>query len=81
MSNEQMNVQEQDIGELLKVRREKLAALQALIEELTGLLESKQKLNAYIKKCLLDVKRKYKSPRRTQILSGAPEKPITVEDF
>ena len=28
MSNEQMNVQEQDIGELLKVRRDKLAALQ-----------------------------------------------------
>ncbi|MBR3750953.1 MAG: DNA topoisomerase 4 subunit A [Clostridia bacterium] len=61
--------------------KERLAALQALIAELTGLLESKQKLNAYIKKCLLDVKRKYKSPRRTQILSGAPEKPITVDDF
>ena len=28
MSNEQMNTQEQDLGELLKVRREKLAALQ-----------------------------------------------------
>lgn len=60
---------------------ERLAQLRALIQELEGLLESKQKLNNYIKKCLLEVKRKYRSPRRTEILYGAPEKTMTKEDF
>lgn len=60
---------------------ERISQLEALIAELDGMLASKQKLNEYIKKCLLEVKKKYKSPRRTEILCNAAEQPIAKEEF
>lgn len=60
---------------------ERLAALRQLIAELTALLENRQKLNALIKKNLLEVKRKYKSPRRTVILDEEPATTMTQADF
>ena len=60
---------------------ERISQLEALIAELDGMLASKQKLNEYIKKCLLEVKKKYKSPRRTEILCNAAEQPVAKEEF
>lgn len=59
----------------------KLKELRELIEYLEGLLNSKTKLMELIKKNLLDIKRKYKSPRRTLILSEAPVETHTAQDF
>ena len=59
----------------------KLKELRELIEYLEGLLNSKTKLMELIKKNLLDIKRKYKSPRRTVILSEAPVETHTAQDF
>ncbi len=58
-----------------------LAELRLLIEELEGILASKAKLNAVIKKSLLDIKKKYKSPRKTQIVYDHKEEEITKESF
>ena len=61
---------------------QKLAELRALIAELEALLADKQKLMQLIKKELLDLKRKYKSPRRTVILSEAPQSAeVSQQDF
>ena len=60
---------------------QKLKELRELIAYLEGLLNSKTKLMELIKKNLLDIKRKYKSPRRTVILSEAPVQTHTAEDF
>jgi DNA gyrase subunit A len=47
--------------------------LMKLIEELRGILESEAKLLALIKKELGDLKEKYTSPRRTEIIGAAGE--------
>ncbi|HVS51864.1 MAG TPA: DNA gyrase subunit A [Opitutaceae bacterium] len=47
--------------------------LMKLIEELKGILESEAKLLALIKKELLEMKAKYTSPRRTEIVAAAGE--------
>ncbi len=55
-----------------KIEAEYLA-LEALILELRGILESEAKLLALIKKELLEMKAKYTSPRRTEIVAAADE--------
>lgn len=60
---------------------QKLKELRELIAYLEGLLASKSKLMELIKKNLLDIKRKYKSPRRTVILKEAPAESHTEQDF
>ena len=52
--------------------------LMKLIEELQGILDSEAKLLALIKKELLELKDKYASPRRTQIVDDAGE--LRMED-
>ena len=47
--------------------------LMKLIEELRGILESEPKLLALIKQELLEMKAKYTSPRRTEILGASGE--------
>lgn len=47
--------------------------LMKLIEELRGILESEAKLLALIKQELLEMKAKYTSPRRTEIVAAAGE--------
>ena len=47
--------------------------LMKLIEELRGILDSEPKLLALIKKELLEMKAKYTSPRRTEIIAAAGE--------
>jgi DNA gyrase subunit A len=47
--------------------------LMKLIEELRGILDSEAKLLALIKKELLEMKAKYTSPRRTEIIAAAGE--------
>jgi DNA gyrase subunit A len=47
--------------------------LMKLIEELRGILESDEKLLALIKSELLEMREKYKSPRRTEIIAAAGE--------
>ncbi|ACB73948.1 DNA gyrase subunit A [Opitutus terrae] len=47
--------------------------LMKLIEELRGILESEPKLLALIKKELAEMKEKYTSPRRTEIIAAAGE--------
>jgi DNA gyrase subunit A len=47
--------------------------LMKLIEELRGILESDTKLRELIKKELLEMKAKYTSPRRTEIIAAAGE--------
>ena len=58
-----------------------LAAVRELIEELESILASKAKLNAVIKKSLLDIKRKFKDKRRTEIIYGHKEEEVTKESF
>jgi DNA gyrase subunit A len=52
--------------------------LMKLIEELQGILDSEQKLLDLIKKELLELKEKYASPRRTEIVDDAGE--LRMED-
>jgi DNA gyrase subunit A len=52
--------------------------LMKLIEELRGILESEAKLLALIRKELMDMKAKYTSPRRTEIVGAAGE--LRMED-
>ena len=58
-----------------------LKEVRELIKELESILASKAKLNAVIKKSLLDIKRKYKNPRRTEIIYGHSEETVTKETF
>ncbi len=58
-----------------------LKEVRQLIEELESILASKTKLNNVIKKGLLDIKRKYKDARRTQIIYGHSEETVTKETF
>jgi len=44
-----------------------------LIEELRGILESSEKLNAIVKSELLEMRAKYSSPRRTEIIGSLGE--------
>lgn len=55
--------------------------VRALIAELESILNSKAKLNAVIKKNLLDIKRKFKSPRKTEIVYGHKEEEVTRDTF
>src|SRR5665213_4211022 len=52
--------------------------LMKLIEELRGILESEAKLLALIKSELLEMRAKYASPRRTEIIAAAGE--LRMED-
>lgn len=52
--------------------------LMKLIDELQGILDSEQKLLELIKKELLELKEKYASPRRTEIVDDAGE--LRMED-
>ena len=58
-----------------------LKEVRELIVELESILASKAKLNAVIKKGLLDIKRKYKDVRRTEIVYGHSEETVTKETF
>lgn len=58
-----------------------LNEVRALISELESILNSKAKLNAVIKKNLLDIKRKFKNPRRTEIIYGHKEEEVTRDTF
>ncbi len=63
--------------QLTGLERDKIEAeyreLMILIEELRGILESEAKLLALIKKELWEMKEKYTSPRRTEIIAAAGE--------
>ncbi|HVU26068.1 MAG TPA: DNA gyrase subunit A [Opitutus sp.] len=63
--------------QLTGLEREKIEAeyreLMVIIEELRAILASEAKLLALIKKELLDLKAKYTSPRRTEIVAAADE--------
>jgi DNA gyrase subunit A len=58
--------------ERTKIEAEYLELMKT-IEELKGILESEARLLALIKKELLDLKEKYTSPRRTEIVAAAGE--------
>lgn len=58
-----------------------LKEVRDLIAELESILNSKAKLNAVIKKNLLDIKRKFKSPRKTEIVYGHKEEEVTRDTF
>lgn len=51
--------------------KEELAQLKARIEELTAIYVSKQKQYEVVKKEILEIKRQYKTPRRTKFLDPA----------
>ena len=84
---EAFSLSERQATAILEMRLQRLTALEVesielkLKEFLEGLLNSKTKLMELIKKNLLDIKRKYKSPRRTVILSEAPVETHTAQDF
>jgi len=63
--------------QLTGLERDKIEAeyleLLKIVEELRGILESEEKLNALIKKELMDMKAKYASPRKTEIAAAAGE--------
>ena len=61
--------------------KKELNEVRALIAELESILNSKAKLNAVIKKNLLDIKRKFKSPRKTEIVYGHKEEEVTRDTF
>ncbi len=65
----------------IETLEKELNEVRELIKELESILASKAKLNAVIKKSLLDIKRKYKSPRKTQIIYGHKEEEVTKETF
>ncbi len=58
-----------------------LKEVRELIKELESILQSKAKLNSVIKKNLLDIKRRFKNPRRTEIIYGHSEENVTKETF
>ena len=65
----------------IETLEKELKEVRELIKELESILQSKAKLNADIKKNLLDIKRKYKNPRRTEIIYGHTEETVTKETF
>ncbi|MBR5817119.1 MAG: DNA gyrase subunit A, partial [Clostridia bacterium] len=71
------------LGKLTGMEREKieqeLARLHALIVELQGILEDKNKVNAIIKEEMLEIKRKFGDERRTEIIPSTEE--IDIEDL
>lgn len=59
---------------------DELKAMQKLIQELSELISSPQKIMALIKKELLELKGKYADQRRTQVVKGRPGE-VAVEDL
>ena len=65
----------------IETLEKELKQVRELIAELESILASKAKLNEVIKKNLLDIKRKFKDPRRTTIVYGHKEEDIKPETF
>ncbi len=65
----------------IETLEKELKQVRELIAELESILASKAKLNEVIKKNLLDIKRKFKDPRRTTIVYGHKEDDIKPETF
>lgn len=65
----------------IETLEKELKEVRTLIAELEEILSSKVKLNAVIKKNLLDIKRRYKDARRTEIIYGHTEQQVTAETF
>ncbi|MDD2400061.1 MAG: DNA gyrase subunit A [Sulfurovum sp.] len=64
--------------EIEKIENE-LAELRKLIEELESILKSEEKINEVIKAELLEIKEKYSTPRRTEIIDDYDD--IDIEDL
>jgi DNA gyrase subunit A len=64
--------------EIEKIETE-LAQLRALIEELEGILKSEEKINQIIREELIEIKEKYSTPRRTEIVDDYDD--IDIEDL
>lgn len=64
--------------EIEKIENE-LAELRKLIEELESILKSEEKINEVIKTELLEIKEKYSTPRRTEIIDDYDD--IDIEDL
>lgn len=65
----------------IEALEKELTEVRALIAELESILASKAKLNSVIKKSLLEIKRKYKDKRRTEIVYGHQEEQVTKDSF
>jgi len=65
----------------IEMLEKELAEVRALIKELEEILNSKTKLMDVIKKNLLDIKRRYKDPRRTIIMNEETPVEVKQEDF
>ncbi len=74
----EMRLQRLTSLEVEKLRKE-LADLQALIAELKSIIESPQKIDAIIRKEILEIKAKYATPRRTEISVDYGD--IDIEDL
>ena len=74
----EMRLQRLTSLEVEKLKKE-LADLKALIAELKSIIESPQKIDAIIKKEILEIKEKYNTPRRTQISIDYGD--IDIEDL
>lgn len=68
--------------------KEELAVLKARIEELTAIYTSRAKQYEVVKKEILEIKKQYKSPRRTKLLDPTtltveeiPEEEVVVKDY
>jgi DNA gyrase subunit A len=74
---------EMRLQRLTGLERDKIEAeyreLMALIQELTALLESREKRMALIRDELLDLKKRYADPRRTEIVEDAGD--VEIEDM
>ena len=74
---------EMTLGKLSGMEREKiedrLARLQALVEELQGILADEQKILEILKKELLEIKEKFGDARRTELVEAEDE--IVLEDL
>lgn len=64
--------------EIEKIENE-LAELRRLIEELESILKSEEKINQIIKAELIEIKEKYTTPRRTEIIDDYDD--IDIEDL
>ena len=69
------------LGLEIEMLEKELAEVRALIKELEEILNSKTKLMDVIKKNLLDIKRRYKDPRRTIIMNEETPVEVKQEDF
>ncbi len=65
--------------EIVKLEKE-LADLQAKIEELRSIVDSKTKQMSIVKSEMREIKRKYKSDRKTQIYDSVAEIPVARAD-